>query len=252
MHFDCSAKLEKMKGLFIKISLVYPSVHKQEPYPIGHPKKITSNFKIKKDYFGLVYCKVLAPNQLHFPVLPLTINNKLIFTLCHTCAVNEIQCFCTHNNEQRCLEGVFVTPELYHALDVGYKISEIFEVWHWKEQRVGLFGTYVNHFMKEKIEAGGWSESCTTDGKKHDYVQNVFRREGIRLEFTEIENNPGRKAVAKLMLNSFWGKFGQRDNLTKTQFIYKPKKFFDLLLSKASEIHDLSAVTPEWATTCTR
>jgi hypothetical protein len=137
---------------------------------------------------------------------------------------------------------VFATPELHHALEVGYKIIEI---WHWKETRVGLFANYVNHFMKEKSEASGWPESCNTDEKTQDYVAKVLQREQISLDVLKIENNPGRKAVAKLMLNSFWGKFGQRDNLTQTRFIYNPKKYFDLLRSEAVEIHDIYAVTPE-------
>ena len=33
--------------------------------------------------------------------------------------------------------------------------------------------------------------------------------EGIALEPSLIQKNPGRKATAKLMLNSFWGKFGE-------------------------------------------
>jgi len=31
-------------------------------------------------------------------------------------------------------------------------------------------------------------------------------------------------ALAKLMLNSFWGKFGQRNKLTKTEYFHEPEK----------------------------
>ena len=31
--------------------------------------------------------------------------------------------------------------------------------------------------------------------------------------------NAGLKAVSKLMLNLFWGKFGMRDNLNQTEFV---------------------------------
>ena len=49
------------------------------------------------------------------------------------------------------------------------------------------------------------------------------------------------------MLNSFWGKFGMRDNLTQTHFIHKPKEFYRLLRSKAKQIHDIHIVTEECA-----
>ena len=60
-----------------------------------------------------------------------------------------------------------------------------------------------------------------------------------------MKNNPGRKAVAKIMFNSFWGKFGQRDSLPQTRFIHKSKDFFDLCRSERHEIHNLYAVSPE-------
>ena len=47
------------------------------------------------------------------------------------------------------------------------------------------------------------------------------------------------------MLNSFWGKFGMRDNLNQTEFIYSPKKYFDLVRSKSKKIHDVDIVTDD-------
>ena len=42
---------------------------------------------------------------------------------------------------------------------------------------------------------------------------------GITLDYAQVQKNPGRKATAKLMLNSFWGKFGERQtNLSQSLF----------------------------------
>ena len=41
------------------------------------------------------------------------------------------------------------------------------------------------------------------------------------------------------MLNSIWGKFGMRDNLSKTEFIYKPKDFYKLLNSKTRKVQEI-------------
>ena len=71
--------------------------------------------------------------------------------------------------------------------------------------------------------------------------------EGIELEKDKVEVNPGLKSISKLMLNSFWGKFGMRDNLTQTHVIHKPKEFYRLLRSKAKQIHDIHIVTKECA-----
>ena len=57
--------------------------------------------------------------------------------------------------------------------------------------------------------------------------------------------NAGLKSVAKLMLNSFWGKFGMRDNFCQTELVYSPKRYFDLVRSKSKVIHDVHIVTDQ-------
>ena len=42
-------------------------------------------------------------------------------------------------------------------------------------------------------------------------------KEGIELGPEKIEKNPGLRTLAKMMLNSMWGKFGQRTNKTQVR-----------------------------------
>ena len=63
----------------IDIVSLYPTVNKHEAYPIGHPEIIVSDFKDAREYFGVVKCIVKAPPRDIFPVLPMTINDKLVF-----------------------------------------------------------------------------------------------------------------------------------------------------------------------------
>jgi hypothetical protein len=230
------------KILHYDIVSLYPTVNKKDQYPIDHPEIIVNPTDDVRNYYGFVFCKVQPPKRLRFPVLPTTINEKLMFVLCGTCAKDNCQKICRHKPAERSLKGVWTTPELHRALDRGYVVEEVYEVWHWKNQVKGLFADYVNQFLKEKIEASGWPRGCDTDEKKTEYVKQVEEREGIKIDPARIENNPGRRAIAKLMLNSFWGKFGQRDNLHQTRFIHDPKKYFDLLRSEAVEIHDVFAI----------
>ena len=75
--------------------------------------------------------------------------------------------------------------------------------------------------MKAKQEASGWPSDCVTDQQKAEYVTEYEKYEGILLDKDKIDVNPGRKAVAKVMLNSFWGKFGEADNKPTTSTIQK-------------------------------
>ena len=70
------------------------------------------------------------------------------------------------------------------------------------------------------MEASGWACWCLTEEDKDTYIQEVHVKEGIILDKEKVAVNPGLKAVSKLMLNPFWGKFGMRDNLTQTHFIH--------------------------------
>ena len=42
------------------------------------------------------------------------------------------------------------------------------------------------------------------------------------MEFAKILNNPDLRSLAKLILNYFWDKFGQRENQAKTNIVRDP------------------------------
>jgi hypothetical protein len=118
------------------------------------------------------------------------------------------------------LTGTSVTGELKKALEIGY------EVWHFDETEQydpktktgGLFTDYVNTFHKMKEEVSGWPEWCQSENDKWRYIRDYHEKEGILLG-NNIKKNPGLRALAKLMLNSFWGKFGQRSNMPRIKYI---------------------------------
>lgn len=78
---------------------------------------------------------------------------------------------------------------------------KIHEVWHFREEdrQVGLFADYVNTWLKIKQESAGWPDNCTTPQQKREYIREYKQKEGTKLE--NVVKNPGRKQVAKLVLN---------------------------------------------------
>jgi hypothetical protein len=69
-------------------------------------------------------------------VLPQKMNNKLMFVLCKTCGqeINNDNEECNHAENERALEGTWVIDEVMKALEKGYKIMEIYEIWKYKVQ----------------------------------------------------------------------------------------------------------------------
>ena len=214
---------------------LYPYVNKNKEYPIGHPEIIFEPEGDISQYFGIAKCTVLPPYELYHPVLPLRHNDKLTFLLCRTCVETEMEkpmldrsYVCSHTLEQRQITGTWCTLELEKAVKKGYKILHIHEVWHFPEeqQRVGLFQEYVNTWLKIKEEASGWPEYVGNDpDKQQEHVAKYYEKEQIQLDPAKIEKNPGLCTLAKMMLNSMWGKFGQKPNKTQVKEFDDPVKF---------------------------
>ena len=130
-----------------------------------------------------------------------------MFPLCKTCVDTLNQNPCTHSDEERAIRGTWCHVELMKAIEKGYEVLNIHEVWHWEETTDELFKEYVNMFLKIKQEASGYPKDCVTDEQKQRYVEEYYQHEGIRLDPEKIEYNPGLRYLAKLVLNSLWGKY---------------------------------------------
>ena len=184
---------------------LYPWCNKSTEAVVGHPQIITENFDDISSYFGLIKCTVLPPRGLLHPVLPYRTQNKLMFPLCKTCADTLNKTPCTHSEQERSILGTWCHVELMKAIEKGYQILKIHEVWHFPNHTDELFKEYVNTFLKIKQEASGYPKDCVTEEQKQAYVDEYYQHEGIRLDPEKIEYNPGLRSLAKLMLNSLWG-----------------------------------------------
>lgn len=182
---------------------------KYKEYPVRFPLIYTN--PLDQDithYLGIAQVDILPPERLFHPVLPARAGGKLTFPLCAACGEAELakpwlerSNLCSHTDLERMLRGTWATIELQKAVELGYKIVKLHEVWHFREEdrRVGLFADYVNTWLKIKQESAGWPDDCNTPDQKAACVQAYQEGEGIALE--NVAKNPGRKTLAKLMLN---------------------------------------------------
>ncbi|XP_024936924.1 uncharacterized protein LOC107263834 [Cephus cinctus] len=237
---------------YVDVCSLYPFISKTGKFPVGHPRvyvgndcrELTGDHNNIDSVEGLIKCVVLPPRDLYHPVLPTRMHGKLLFALCRSCAESTLQGSCPHENpEDRIFEGTWVVDEVRRAVRKGYQITAINEIWQYEITQYdpttrtgGHFASYINTFLKIKQEASGWPRECCDDESKKLYVEEYDRVEGIRLDPANIKSNPGLRAVAKLCLNSFWGKFGQRENLPKTEIVTTRQKLVSLLTCPEVEI----------------
>ena len=250
LHYEVKEHTAEQIKYYDYTSL-YPWTNKTQKYPVGHPEMIYAPPREKpiSDYFGLAKCRVVPPYRLFHPVLPYRTHNKLTFPLCRTCVEENIDrplhgkvSWCGHNEQERALTGTWCTPELEKAEQMGYVIQTIHEVWHFRETQVGLFEDYVNTWLKLKTEASGWPAWCDTEEKKQLYITQFQEKEGISLEYEKIAVNPGQRALAKLMLNSMWGKFGQQVNKLQVKEFIEPQAFCSFMDSDQHNVRFVSCI----------
>ncbi|XP_048729914.2 uncharacterized protein LOC125647269 [Ostrea edulis] len=160
---------------YVDVCSLYPYVLKYKVFPIDHPQVITSDFADVREYFGLIRCRVLPPRGLYHPVLPYKTGGKLLFPLCRTCAepgsLGSDDRY-SHSDSERSLTGTWVTTELHKALELGYHLDRIHEVWRLEKTSQGVFRSYIDTFLKikqeAKQEASGFPDHCQTSEQKQE------------------------------------------------------------------------------------
>ena len=178
--------------------------------PCGVPKwtiepVITDMVSYLQSNFGYVECDIECPTDLHIPVLGEKKDGKLMFDL-----VNKNY-------------SVYSSVELLRSIELGYKVTKVYKSLSF-DKCDDLFKGYVQTFLKIKTESNGY------DGDDiDDYIQRYYEHCGVMLDKTKIIKNPGMKLIAKILLNSLWGKFGQKDDLATTEYYTDPDKWFRLL-----------------------
>jgi hypothetical protein len=155
-------------------------------------------------FIGFVEFDYDVTGYLHHPVLvgvdPFT--NKLVADL-------------KPKNRYKC-----TSIELFTALKTGcYKVTKVYEIHRYKYS-YDLFKNYIRRFLKIKVEASGMPSPNISWEEFH---QRHIDELGIHLEKQGMTFNKALKEVAKLFLNSLWGKFGQRPKVKGCDLTSDPR-----------------------------
>ena len=126
---------------------------------------------------------------------------------------------------------------------MGYIVKDVFEFWEYKEtcfdkgsNSGGLFAEYVGMFLKLKQESSDYPTWVQSEAVKDRYIEEYRRAEGIPLDKALISKNAGQRTLAKLKLNSKWGKWAQNQKKTQTNIVTSEKEFYELLTRPGIEV----------------
>ena len=222
---------------------LYPKTNFSTEYPVGHPEKII--FKQSEQsvnwthpshnpYRGILKVLLVPPKNLRVPVMPSRIGEddlRLLFTLCQKCAkryphgglIKDYNC--RHSEEQRQFVSTCTHIELNEALKVGYRVKRLYRVLKYDNFDDTIFKNYVREFFKIKLEASGFDSEFDTEEKQNLFLKECFELFAVEVEKGNMKYNAALRTLAKICLNSLWGRFALRNLLSKSIVINDP---FDL------------------------
>ena len=124
---------------------------------------------------GLIKCSIVPPERLCHPVVPFRCNKKLLFCLCRSCVLeHNISEQCTHTADvQRTLTGTWVIDEVRLAVEKGYKVLEIYELYEYQITQYKLAKVCFRRLYKHVIETKGGGERISR------LVQESLKRRAI-------------------------------------------------------------------------
>ena len=135
--------------------------------------------------------------------------------MCKTCAEARNQNECKHTDAERAFIGTWTTDEVNKAIDKGYKVLRTYEVWHFDKSTDALFKGYMRRFMKIKLESSNYDFKT----KEEEVNFKARIKDSLDIDIEKFEFNAGLRSISKLCLNSLWGKFGQRPNMSQTKYV---------------------------------
>ena len=205
------------RGIMLDVNSLYPSTMLFGRFLFGHPVVITHDIDLQNfsKYFGVALVTILPPTNLYVPIIPHRLaKGGTVYTLCRTCSETvNISKPCKHSDVERAITGVWITPLINRAVELGYRLLHGYEVHDYPRSVVynpetneeGLFSKGIRELLLKKLQSSGFPVHITTDEQKRQYCQEHERRMGVVLRPEDIVHNAGMRAAAKAACNCTWG-----------------------------------------------
>jgi len=179
-------------GVYVDIVSMYPTVQKYDMLPYGHATWIESD----------ILKRLNNSNMCHKWLKNLKRDSKVAIVHCKVKCPNNLEhAVLLQKKDHKLLaslditEGHFTSAELIVAIEKGYEITSIVNALVSKAAAGILFNSYIAKYIE---------------------IKNKHSANGT-------EPNTGLREIAKMMLNSLWGKFAQKEDSGETKYFNKTK-----------------------------
>ena len=79
-----------------------------------------------------------------------------------------------------------------------------------------------------KIKLGSSNYDFKTKEEETNFKLKI--KKSLDIDVEKFEFNAGLRSISKLCLNSLWGKFGQRSNISQMKYVTEVSEFYEILL----------------------
>jgi hypothetical protein len=177
---------------------------------------------------------ILPPKNCFAPLVgynsPSVLNKgayEVLYGLCKICMDERSVIPCVHADHERAFVATEVYPIIRRALEMGYRILKIYDAIQYEESSNTLFRDFLTPFIiiksisKRKGLVHEETNQLTKEGEDLCKYLSEIDRHGKKYSADDFSNSPVSRQVAKNVLNSFSGKWGQRDDLEGSETFYK-------------------------------
>lgn len=207
LYHQTAEEARKGCGLrYVDIQSLYPTVQYYDPMPTGQPVTLRYSAEHQPDerllmtFFGFIECDIRPTRYLHHPLLCDYQDKKL---LAHLYPMKRV---------------VLTSAEFQVAVrEAAYHCTHVYRIDFYKP-RYDLFRSFIREWLRLKIVSGAQPYK-EDEAAFEEYQSELSRRLEIQVQKEDFQFNPSLRTLAKLVLNSLWGKFGQRDQLVKCDIL---------------------------------
>lgn len=223
--------------------------------PMGEPELRIEPEEVDWTKCGIAQVTVHAPDGFtallsHKVVSKLTPGSyETIYGLCRICMEERLDGCCSHSELERAFTGTWCYSEIHEALRLGYRVLKVHVALEYAESSSSLFRDFLSPFMIAKMTSkkhGLVEEGLLTDFGRGvcEYVERVYH---VSLSASDFVDAPAKRQAAKLIMNAFTGKWGQKEIHTKTQLFYpsQEKECLQLLYRENVELVYVQIVDDE-------
>jgi len=234
--------------MFLDVVSMYPYCGINFDFPVGMPQVIMGSqlryVTVEQNQIcyqnvpltlGLIFCEMLAPQNLDWPFLQFRVKESVFLSLCRSCCIGQ-KPKCQHRKEKsRSFTSTWTLIEINKAISLGYQVLNVYEILYFKEGKA-VFKEFLSTLSSLRL-------LNSYDGSDKEMfcakINTDLKLCGTAFEVkpSELCSNPMKKSFYKLMLNSVLGKLSSL-NQHETSEIVESQGQLELLLSK----HDLSEI----------